>query len=503
VALVLGEPGAGRVTGPPGDRERLWQGFRDFVAELPHLQERARLAAPSVAERFSAAAAAQSYATAFERAREAYAERRRSVPSDPEEDRHARLPHRALVPISVVVPTYNRADLLVETLRRCRECAGPVDLEFVVIDDGSGDETAARLEELGHEIPNLTWRRIPNGGPGQARNLGAALAKHDVVLFLGDDIQPRDDRFFLTHAELHARHPERSLAVLGKVVWPNVPGGGVNFVMAHVQGVSGEQFGYADLHPYSFLDWRFFYTANVSVKRALVDDWLSEGFSRAFTLAAYEDAELAYRMSRRPDPLRIFYTPASVGTHHHPFSVDAFMGRQQGAGLMARVFLDLHPDPEVRHLLGLGGVAHALETPANAAGDRNVVDFLSVIEGVKSWVRLIDGHQHLGSQWWHQELLGAVFKLCYLQGFVMASSSPRANVAAAYYLILDELVRQLDRTIHVELTGRTLGRPDVESLFSLTPPAAPVSLSRLRLWARRQPLLPALWRALRRRMRRT
>src|SRR5690606_38036181 len=146
---------------------------------------------------------------------------------------------------------------------------------------------------------------------------------------------PVDDAFFRVHAELHARHPELEFAVLGKVVWPDRRELDVNPVMAHVQGPGGEQFGYADLKPYTFLDWRFFYTANVSVKRGLVDDWPGEGFSSAFPLAAYEDAEFAYRMMQRDPPLRLFYTPASLGTHHHPFSADAFMARQVAAGMMA------------------------------------------------------------------------------------------------------------------------------------------------------------------------
>jgi glycosyltransferase involved in cell wall biosynthesis len=504
VGLVLADTGAGRVVERPGDREQIWQSFRRFTEELSQLREQARRAAPAIAERFSAAAAGQAYAESFERAREPYADRRVEGAGGPEPSPSRRAGRPPLAPLSVVIPTYNRGELLIETLRRCRECAGPVDLEFVVIDDGSRDDTAARLEALAREMPNLSWRTVPNGGPGQARNLGASLAKHDVVLFLGDDIQPCDDRFFLTHAELHAQRPETGFAVLGKVVWPNRRDGVVNFVMSRIQGAGGEQFGYAALEPFSFLDWRFFYTANVSVKRALVEDWLSEGFSRAFSLAAYEDGEFAYRMSRRPEPLRLFYTPGSVGTHHHPFSVDAFMGRQQNAGLMARVFLDLHPNAEVRHMLGLGGVAHALETRAHPTGDRNVVDFLSVIEGVKSWVRVIEGHQQLGSQWWHDGLLGAVFKLCYLQGFVMGSKAAKANVAAAYYLILDEFVRSLARVVQVEMTGRVLGPPDLQGLFSLTgalpPPPPPVS--RLRAWALRQPMLPRLYRTLRDRLRR-
>jgi GT2 family glycosyltransferase len=483
VGLVLRETGSGWTFAPDSDADARWAAFGRWRDELPRLQATARSAAASVAERFSA----QTVASVYERSwRRAQAERGGGVAAVGESSR-APAPAR-LPPMSVVIPTFNRSALLLETIERCRACAGPVDLEFVVIDDGSQDDTPARLAELADQMPNLTWRTGPNRGPGTARNLGASIAKHDLLLFLGDDIQPKDDRFFRAHAEIHARHPERDLAVLGKVTWPDRPWSDVNFVMAHIQGHRGEQFGYADLLPYGFVDWRFFYTANVSCKRALLDDWTSDGFSADFTLAAYEDAEFAYRMTQRPDPLRIYYAPGSCGTHHHPYSVESFLDRQLGAGMMARVFLDRHPTAEVRDMIGLGGVAHALEQDPTPQADRSVADFMAVVEGVKAWARLVESQNKLGSQWWHDQLLRAVFQLCYLQGFVMATTDPKANVAGAYYFLLEELSRNLEHVVHVELTGRTLGGGDIEGLFSTRGgPPMHVPFPRLRAWAKRLP----------------
>jgi glycosyltransferase involved in cell wall biosynthesis len=413
----------------------------------------------------------------------------------------AAAPRRAgahLAPVSVVIPTYDRCDLLAQTLERCSSCAGGVELEFVVIDDGSRDETPERLRELAKSIPNLVFRSVSNGGPGRARNLGASLASHDVVLFLGDDIQPRNDEFFRVHAELHAHHPGTDLAVLGKVVWPNRKDVDVNFVMAHVQGIGGEQFGYSDFYPYSSLDWRFFYTANVSVKRAIVRDWMREGFSDAFTLAAYEDAEFAYRMSCREAGLRILYAPLSVGSHHHPFSVGSFMERQLAAGMMGRVFADLHPSLQVRDMIGLGGIHHALGRPEDPASEAGLADAISVVEGIKSWARLIEGQLQLGSQHWHHDLLGAVFHLCYLQGFLMNTSEPGANLAAGYRFLLDEFTVRMGRVLHTELAGAAFDqRRDFRDVLKLRPLDL-VRRSRLRAWARSRPWIAGPYRRLRR-----
>ena len=58
--------------------------------------------------------------------------------------------------ISVIIPTYNRSSLLIETLERCRRYSEGMDIEFVVIDDGSKDETATALQALATTWPELT-----------------------------------------------------------------------------------------------------------------------------------------------------------------------------------------------------------------------------------------------------------------------------------------------------------------------------------------------------------
>ncbi|WP_029008284.1 glycosyltransferase family 2 protein [Azospirillum halopraeferens] len=359
-----------------------------------------------------------------------------------------------LAPLSIVVPTFNRGDLLVETLEAVARTAEGLEHEFVIIDDGSSDHTPALLADLAGRLPNLTWKSIPNGGPGQARNLGAAMARHPVVLFLGDDIQPLNGDFLRAHAELHAANPDPGFAVLGKVVWPDRPDADVNFVMAHIQGKGGEQFGYADFTPFTMLDFRFFYTCNISVKRNVVTDWQRDGFSDAYTLAAFEDIEFAYRMSKRPHGMKIFYTPISCGTHHHPYTVAGFMGRQANCGAMAKVFVDQHP--EVAELIGLGPLVRALESPPDGDDDRDLADLMSVAEGLKAWARLLEAEHRIGSQHWHDDVVRGVFELAYLQAFIGARATAQANLTQAYRLILERFSRHVQRSLRAEIIGDVL-----------------------------------------------
>jgi glycosyltransferase involved in cell wall biosynthesis len=374
---------------------------------------------------------------------------------EPERTRHSRdsMPRTSatLQPISVVIPTYNRADLLEETLRRCTDHSGPVEIEFIVIDDGSTDDTAIVLSRLENEIPNLTWRRILNGGPGKARNLGASIAKYPVVLFLGDDIRPVDENFFSVHARLHALNTSRSFAVLGKIVWPEADTAEVNFVMSHIQGRGGEQFGYAHFTPFTYLDWRFFYTSNISVKTSIVADWMTDGFQPQFIFAAFEDGEFAYRLQKGPDPLQIYYDPTSVGCHIHPYTLDGFLTRQMNVGMMAKPFIDLHP--EVAEPLGLSPLLRALCSPEDTRREKLTADYLSIVEGIKSWARIIESSAALGREWWHEDLLSAVFELAFLQGFLLMQAESSSNFAAGYDYILKRCLQRLRKLIHHELTG--------------------------------------------------
>jgi glycosyltransferase involved in cell wall biosynthesis len=367
-----------------------------------------------------------------------------------EPDTHA-APDSALGGISVIIPTYNRGAALEETLKRCMEVAAGGAVEFIVIDDGSTDDTPERLKRLSKDWTNLRWTSVPNGGPGQARNVGVAMAAYELVMFQGDDIRPLTEDFYSHHINAHRLMPSLGVAVLGKIVWPNSADERVSFVMTHVQGRGENQFGYYSLIPYTWLDWRFFYTSNVSLKKSAVSDWSTGGFNRSFRAASWEDAELAYRLHKRTQGgFRILYTPAPAATHHHPYNVSQFIDRQISAGSMAQTFLEIHPD--VAKQIGLAKMQRILSSPRKDAAQTD--HLISMIEGIKAWPKVIEQRYNLGSQNWHADLLSAVFELCFYQGFVMAHLDPNANYSAAYAYILEKFQERMATAASFEIFGR-------------------------------------------------
>ncbi|MFN4128218.1 MAG: glycosyltransferase family 2 protein [Paracoccaceae bacterium] len=94
------------------------------------------------------------------------------------------LPHPPLV--SVIVPAFNAKDTLTETLRSV-SAQTHAQLEILVVDDGSTDETAALAERIGLAEPRLSLIRQANSGVAAARNAGLARAQGDYVAWLDAD----------------------------------------------------------------------------------------------------------------------------------------------------------------------------------------------------------------------------------------------------------------------------------------------------------------------------
>lgn len=92
--------------------------------------------------------------------------------------------------ISVIIPSYNRADFLPRTLESvARQTFRP--LEVVIVDDQSPDNTpdicAALIEKYKGQLDIVYTRHEKNKGEGGARNTGMRLARGNYMAFLDSD----------------------------------------------------------------------------------------------------------------------------------------------------------------------------------------------------------------------------------------------------------------------------------------------------------------------------
>src|SRR2546428_8128565 len=117
---------------------------------------------------------------------------------------------------SVIIPTYNRADILAKCLTALEHQTIPEEFEVLVVDDGSTDRTPQLLAQWQSNKYRFRFLRQQNKKPAAARNLGIDHATGDLILFLGDDIIA-SPQLLAEHKQGHNRGSDA--AVLGYTVW--------------------------------------------------------------------------------------------------------------------------------------------------------------------------------------------------------------------------------------------------------------------------------------------
>ena len=264
--------------------------------------------------------------------------------SSPAGGRAAGGPRAARDPrVSVVIPTFNRIDTLPEVLDALERQEGAPEFEVIVIDDGSSDATPRWLASRPPGALGLRWLAQPNRGPAAARNAGVAAAAGQWVALLGDDTVPSAGWLRAMRDRAVGRADPR-IAVIGRTEWHARMR--VSPFLRHINE-NGAQFGFALIEDPERVGFQFFYTSNLLLSRALLEE---EPFDERFPFAAWEDIEAAYRLQKKG--MRLCYEPAAEVRHYHPTDLERFCLRQEKAGYSAVVFYRRHP--ELGPMLGLG-----------------------------------------------------------------------------------------------------------------------------------------------------
>ncbi len=191
--------------------------------------------------------------------------------------------------LSVVIPTYNRRDLIARTLPTVLAQDFPSDeYEVVVVVDGSTDGTAEYLRGIRSPVAMRVLGQ-PNRGPAAARNAGIAAARGEIVLFLDDDIRCDPS---LVRKHLAAHQGADSCIVFGpSLIAPeSLPGLATEVVRASYDADRDRMT--SEGSPRSEYD--VWVTSNSSAPRALL--LAHGGYDESVRLTIYEDAELAIRL---------------------------------------------------------------------------------------------------------------------------------------------------------------------------------------------------------------
>jgi glycosyltransferase involved in cell wall biosynthesis len=212
--------------------------------------------------------------------------------------------------VSVIIPTYNRADILRKTLQAYDAQDGYERiLEVLVIDDGSKDHTRAIVEESCRRgrVP-LRYLYQQNSGLAAARNHAIREARGNLILFGDDDITPGQS-MVAEHLAWHEEYPEPTAGVLGHVAWAREVRATPFMEWA---GLYGPQFQFGYFKPGMELDFRHAYFCNTSIKSCFLKQ--NGFFDENFRGYGWEDIEFSYRLYRKGWLIR--YNPRAIGYHH-------------------------------------------------------------------------------------------------------------------------------------------------------------------------------------------
>jgi glycosyltransferase involved in cell wall biosynthesis len=89
--------------------------------------------------------------------------------------------------VSIIIPVFNRAQLLERALNSCISQTYS-NLEIIIVDDGSTDNTVEVIRQMQEKDARIKlFENKSNNGPARARNVGLNSAKGDLITFLDSD----------------------------------------------------------------------------------------------------------------------------------------------------------------------------------------------------------------------------------------------------------------------------------------------------------------------------
>jgi glycosyltransferase involved in cell wall biosynthesis len=233
--------------------------------------------------------------------------------------------------ISIVIPTHNRAEVLLQTLNSlAKQSLSQLLYEVIVVADGCTDQTVEKVRNFEASYKLQILEQVGSGA-GAARNSGALKATGLFLLFLDDDITATP---LLVEAHLNAQQRCENRVVIGylppvfkqrrgyfqmklKVWWEE---------MFHAMTINGHRFNYRNL-----------LSGNFSLPAQLFH--LVGGFDTSFT--CQEDYELGVRLLKAD--AQFAFEPLAMGYHYETTNVTRWLYRKYSEGRTAVQFYQNYP----------------------------------------------------------------------------------------------------------------------------------------------------------------
>ena len=241
--------------------------------------------------------------------------------------------------VSVVIPCFNQVAYTKACLRAVQETLPrDLDVEIIVVDDGSTDTTAGELEDWTSRFDRFRIVRNPeNVGFIASCNRGAEVASGDLLVFLNNDTLPLAG--WLEAIVRTFRDRPDAGAVGGKLLYPDgrlQEAGGVVFADGSAANVGRGEYD-VELPLFNFVrEVDYCSGALLATPRALFA--ALGGFDARYTPAYYEDTDYCFTVRAHGE--RVYYQPRTVIVHREGASsgTDPSTGAKRYQSLNQAIF---------------------------------------------------------------------------------------------------------------------------------------------------------------------
>lgn len=233
--------------------------------------------------------------------------------------------------ISVIIPTHNRAEALLQALEALVvQIFAKSEFEVIVVADGCTDKTVEMVK--GYRAPyKLQILEQEGSGAAAARNKGAAIADGSLLLFLDDDIISSPQ---LVDAHVKAHQQAVNQVVIGYL--PPVLQNQKGYFRTKLKAWWEDVF-YPMHHTGYSLTYRNLLSGNFSLPAQLFD--LVGGFNASFK--CQEDYELGVRLIQAR--AQFVFAPEAMGYHNETTDLNRWLYRKYSEGKAAVQFCHEYP----------------------------------------------------------------------------------------------------------------------------------------------------------------
>lgn len=188
---------------------------------------------------------------------------------------------------SVILPTYNRGNVLLETIGSVLN-QNFTNLELIIIDDGSTDKTKEILEEFKTQDQRIKYIFQQNKERSEARNNGIVNAKGDYVCFIDSDDQFHENHLLFMYESIQKNKNKKAIYISGQSVLKN--GKIKNLPIEKIDNSSPN----------------FFFTNTIITGRVAISSQILKQFKFNTNYRISEDTDLWVRISiKYPDIIQI------------------------------------------------------------------------------------------------------------------------------------------------------------------------------------------------------